>query len=421
MQLIQLLTGLGVVALTATAQDGADIARPALTRYTVASERSEVGFDGTSTLHDFTGRTRAVTGALFTQPTAPTVFASGWVECRAATLDTDNGSRDEKLREHLDVEHFPLIRFGLARAEAARPGALEVDLAGAFAIHGVEREYHFTVTSELAEDGALRVRGRAPLKLTDHGIVPPKVVLIEVGDAVEVWFDLTLVPVAEEELDARGFRVDVVERLTPAGGAPVEATRAEQLFVTDAATLWERPSDGAWLIHDGAHGARRLQVTTASVADLPTTSEESFAEARDTMARLREKLDKLEGAKRERAERAVTDTLTRLASVLAHAPAEGPLERTEVADGEVWSLGGTTWLELHGRRGAGNVASLLTCLDGVPATVREALGQHQGVPERMSVRTATMGGVRTLELRFAAPTPARLPRWVLDAEGGVRR
>ena len=178
--------------------------KPALTRYEVDAARSEVGFDVTSTLHDFTGRTRAVVWHVITDPSAPTRFLAGTIECDAALLDTDNDGRDEKMREHLDVAHYPKITFSLAKAEGARASDSIVDLRGIFAIHGVQREYR--LSSEVTDSGAagLHARGRVALQLTDHGIVPPAIALIEVGDKVEAWFDLWLRPVVEATHGATG-------------------------------------------------------------------------------------------------------------------------------------------------------------------------------------------------------------------------
>lgn len=410
---------LGAVAL-AGAPDEEPPLRPALHRYQVDPARSEVGFDGTSTLHDFTGRTRDVSGQVFVDFAHPTTFVAGQIECRAASLDTDNGSRDEKMREHLDVAHFPTITFSLARAEGERAAAREVDVAGSFAIHGVQREYHVTTTTERGSDGSLHVRGRAPVKLRDHGIVPPAVVMIEVGEVVQVWFDLVLAPAVEPEAEARAHLVTVEEVIAPVGGAETTERHSEALFLAGDVALWERAADGQWVRGAAGSDVRCTAVATAAALPRPATAEESFAEARDTITRMQEKLDKLDGARREKAERAVADTLARLTSVLAEAPAEGALVRQSTADGEAWLLGDRVWLELHGRRGDGRFVPLLASLEGLPTAVRDALAGVDGVPERVVVRTATMGGVRTLAIELGAGRPGLVPRTAVT-EGGVAR
>lgn len=400
--------------------------RPAVVRFVIDASASEVGFDGTSSLHDFTGRTREVSGELFADPVHPTVFASGRIECKASSLDTDNGSRDEKMREHLDVANFPIISFSLSNAEGERKGTSEVDVAGSFAIHGVQREYHITLTSEIAADGSLHVRGRLPLKLRDHGIVPPAVMLIEVGELVQVWFDLKLERAKEVEVEARAYRLTVAEHIEPAGGTPVDERHQETYFASAEGALWERASDGLWLVEDAAGQQICVELATHAVRARVPSADESFAEARSTVQRLQEKLDKLEGPKRERAERAVAETRAKLDAVLVHAPATGPLVRTKVDDGEVWTLGGTTWFEFHGRRGedagsADGLATLLGCLEGLPEAVRTELATLTGVPERCVVRTATMGGVRTLAIEVASAVPGRLPRRALELAGGATK
>lgn len=394
----------------ASSGDDEPLVRPAIVRFSVDPARGEVGFDGTSTLHDFTGRTREVSGTVLVDPTHPTRFLSGQVECLAASLDTDNDSRDEKLREHLDVEHHPAIEFMVARAAGERRLIREVDVVGTFRIHGVQREYRVVTSTESLTDGALHVRGRVPLSLTDHGIVSPKVVLIEVADRVQAWFDLVLVPIHEEEVEARSYAAVVDEAVAPIGGAAASVRRHETFFLTADLAFWERVERGEWIRGSATIAPRTISLATGAEVPRVQSAEESFAEARETMARLREKLAKLEGPKREKAERAVSETLSRLTAVLVEAPAETELVRRTLADGEQWLLGDRVWLELHGRRGEGAIAPLLASLEGLPIAVREALVAVEGVPARVVVRTATMGGIRTLTLDLAEARPARIPR-----------
>ncbi len=392
--------------------------KPALARFEVDAARSEVGFDGTSTLHDFTGRTRAVVGRVITDPSAPTGFLAGTIECDAAQLDTDNDGRDEKMREHLDVAHYPKITFSLAKAEGARASEHLVDLRGIFAIHGVQREYR--LSSEVTDSGAdgLHARGRVALQLTDHGIVPPAIALIEVGDKVEAWFDLWLRPVVETTHAATGYVLAVDEEITPIGAAAQRESHAERLFLSPAGCLWERAHMGLWLAAPKEAEGRTLALAPTVGTAQRQTAEESFAEARATMERLEEKLSKLEGVKRERAEKAVAETLGRLREALREAPA-GRLVRQQVDGSDRWVMGDVIWLELRGKRAEGRFGALLSTLDGVPQEVHAALKDLDYVPAECVVRTATMGGVRRIQIVCGEPVEAVVPASAfLNSEAG---
>ncbi|MDA0947327.1 MAG: YceI family protein, partial [Planctomycetota bacterium] len=114
-------------------------------QFVLDAARSELGFHGTSTLHDFTGRSTTLDGVLFTDPSRAGAFAVGEVVCAAASLDTEDEGRDEKMREHLHAERFPLLAFALESVEPV-PGAAadgpwpeRLRAEGTFRIHGVER------------------------------------------------------------------------------------------------------------------------------------------------------------------------------------------------------------------------------------------------------------------------------------------
>jgi len=396
-------------ARAAALDDLQEVRRPALRRFTIDPAHSEVGFDATSTLHDFTGRTHDVSGSVVLDPKHTSHLVAGRIVCQAASLDTDNDGRDETMREHLDVAQHPEIAFTLQRGAGSREGAHTNGFVGSFAIHGVQREYHIDAELEMQPGGGLRVRGRAPISLRDHGIVPPKVVVVEMADRLEVWYDLTLTPSVETEIEARGHEVVVMERTASAGGEMAERESKESLFVATSGLLWERPVEGVWLMAPVDGAPRVLGLATGTDLAPTSTADESFAEARATMTRLRAKLEGLDPAKRERAQKAVQDTLERLTLVLEEAPAEGELVRESLADGERWTLGGRVWFEFHGRAAEGRLGRLLAGFEGVPASVRRALETLEGVPATATLRTATMGGVRTLSIAIGETGPARIP------------
>jgi polyisoprenoid-binding protein YceI len=104
-----------------------------------------------------------------------------------------------------DAIVFPEIILQLARGEPAAGAptgaATEIEVEGTLTVHGVTRPVRFNLAAEreLSVPGALRVRGRVPLRLSDFGVQvkPAKVVLVTIAvkDEVTVVIDTLLEPV----------------------------------------------------------------------------------------------------------------------------------------------------------------------------------------------------------------------------------
>jgi polyisoprenoid-binding protein YceI len=227
-----------------------------LVRYEVDARTSTIGFDGTSTLHDFSGKTHAITGDLRADPADPTRLAGGAVWIEARTLDTGNGSRDDDMREVLDVDHHPQVVFRLENVRAQPTGPKgELSATGRFTIKGVEksRVVHFRLVPFAAKEntgGALRVQGETRFNMTDHGIERPGILIAKVADEVRVWFDLTLRPVVDEGVEARVRTLHVEEQLAPLGGGAVvaEPARDETFWTSGSKRIWTHGP--TWVMKD---------------------------------------------------------------------------------------------------------------------------------------------------------------------------
>jgi polyisoprenoid-binding protein YceI len=154
---------LALVPAAAGAQTATELAGGVLRSGTLS-------FSAHATVGDFTGTTTTVAGMWSGDLPA----ASGWVEAPAATLVTRNGHRDRDLRASMEVDKYPTMRFDLARAALASPGArpddaVSVTLYGTLAIHGVTRAVELPATTVRAGD-TIYVRSNFPLDLGDYHI-----------------------------------------------------------------------------------------------------------------------------------------------------------------------------------------------------------------------------------------------------------
>lgn len=165
--------------------------------YALLPELCRVGFDAKSTLHDFTGVTSDVQGSFRADFDDPDGAWSGEIRVAARTLRTGVDGRDSNLREHLDTEHFPELRFAIERFVPAADG---VDVAkqtargevrGTLTIRGRARAFAMPIAVEVDPQRRVVVTGQAPLKLSDYGVpVPSQLGVINMQDDVQVWIAL---------------------------------------------------------------------------------------------------------------------------------------------------------------------------------------------------------------------------------------
>jgi polyisoprenoid-binding protein YceI len=156
--------------------------------------RSVAGFDGSSTLHDFRGWTKKVTGEVEFEPARIDETAKATFVVDARTLDTGDPDRDKAMHEeHLESVKFPEMRFTLSEFRTTGKGVCSI--RGTIEIHGQSRPAEFTGTFELRPDRVLHVKGELRTKMSEFGITPPsKVLIIRTADEIKVWFEVWAAP-----------------------------------------------------------------------------------------------------------------------------------------------------------------------------------------------------------------------------------
>jgi polyisoprenoid-binding protein YceI len=168
---------------------------PARTLFTLIEQGSKVGFDGSSSLHDFTGATTKVKGEIEFRPDLPGEAPRALVEVDARTLDTGNRSRDKDMHHDLESEKWTTIQFrieSLSDCKSESATRFQARACGMLACHGKERRVEAPFKAELVGATGLRIEGELPLRMSDYGIAPPTALggLIKTHDEVRVWFVL---------------------------------------------------------------------------------------------------------------------------------------------------------------------------------------------------------------------------------------
>ena len=158
-----------------------------------------IRFFGDSTLHGFEGKA-ACQPFTFTSEKESTVIRQPTVTVRIDSMDTDNGSRDKKMRKMFDSQNFPVIEGNFAdlepekvlnqmQATGDQPGQLEFNLKIRDQIQPVKAEIHdLNVSPE-----AITFTMKFALSLKSFALEAPGVLgIIRVADQVDVEVDAAL-------------------------------------------------------------------------------------------------------------------------------------------------------------------------------------------------------------------------------------
>lgn len=169
---------------------------PPRTLFKLDAKGSKVGFDGSSSLHDFTGATTALKGEVEFRLDAPADAPRAFVEVDARTLDTGNSSRDKDMHHDcLESAKWTTMQFkieSLADLKTESATRFQARARGTFTCHGRERKVEAPFKAELSGAAGLRIEGELRIKMSDFGITPPTALggLIKTHDDVRVWFVL---------------------------------------------------------------------------------------------------------------------------------------------------------------------------------------------------------------------------------------
>jgi len=159
----------------------------------------EVFFFGSSTLHDFDGKGACEPFTLEIDTEGK--LTSGSLSVPVAGMDTDNDSRDEKMREMFEADKFPSIAGNLQSNEVS---SLSKQLHQAFEnggtfplnlrIRDIDQQQEARVVQLIDSDKAFSVDLEFPLSLETYKLDPPSILFISVADEIKVQVRLHLAP-----------------------------------------------------------------------------------------------------------------------------------------------------------------------------------------------------------------------------------
>ncbi len=170
-------------------------------RFNVVSAESEVVFESKAKKESFEGRTRKVEGHVEVDPAALGNRIDFSIQVDLASLDTGMSLRNAHMRaNHLETDKFPHVKFTGGKVQKASgtslaAGALTFELEGEFDLHGVTRTISVPVEAQM-DGGALRIKAKFPVSLSDHEIPRPQFLFLKLGETQKIRVELTLRPEA---------------------------------------------------------------------------------------------------------------------------------------------------------------------------------------------------------------------------------
>ncbi len=147
--------------------------------------RTRIAFRLAGTLHETHGTFRLTQGTLALDPTGA---ASGTIVVDAASGDSANASRDDRMkRVVLETDRYPDIRFQPTHVDGALggDGAFHATLHGALILHGAAHEIAIEADGRLVGD-EVTATSRFTVPYVAWGLTDPSVLLLGVAKDVEL-------------------------------------------------------------------------------------------------------------------------------------------------------------------------------------------------------------------------------------------
>ena len=193
------------LAAALAAWPGAGTAQMAGARWVVAETGNEARYlvreqlAGLEFPNDAIGRTSGVSGAIVFGPSGSVDASASRIEIDLATLESDEGRRDNYLRRNtLNTEEHPKATFtptairGLP-SPLPTSGEATFELVGDFTVRGTTRPVTWTATATF-EGGTITGLAKTQFTFEEMGLTKPSLArLLSVADEIRLEYDFRLV------------------------------------------------------------------------------------------------------------------------------------------------------------------------------------------------------------------------------------
>lgn len=191
---------LALAALAALGALSTTAASAATARWEIVpGDGSRVQFTSKAPLETFHGRTKQVGGGCSIDVDSLAGDVELEVAVEMASFDTGLGKRNQHMREnHLHTDRFPRswLRGGTIRSSTAPGlpvgGTVSVEFVGELELHGIRRPVVFNIRLSRPSADTIEATAEFPVRLADHEITRPQVLMLKLADEQRVRVDLVL-------------------------------------------------------------------------------------------------------------------------------------------------------------------------------------------------------------------------------------
>ncbi|MGC8539238.1 MAG: YceI family protein [Phycisphaerae bacterium] len=192
--------GIALIFGTLVLATSAGTAWAAGTRQYTAAAGGSLIINGTSTFHNWTAKTTALTGNA--------VFSGKWTGRGNAALklqsinlviavksikSSEGGGMDDTMYSALDLKHHALITYELTKAHlltrpASATAAAVFNTTGTLRVDGVTKTVPLVLTATPTPGGGVSITTKLKLKMTTFGVKPPTAMfgVIRSGNAITI-------------------------------------------------------------------------------------------------------------------------------------------------------------------------------------------------------------------------------------------
>jgi polyisoprenoid-binding protein YceI len=155
------------------------------------SGTANIGFSGTSTLHDWEGKVapRPFIATVTRDPSGRPARVKGTVTVQVSKMDTAEPKRDENMRKAMKAADFPLVKavIDASAEEIAGSGSTPAKLPIQLTLLGKEQEQLGTISNWKLNGNEASFDLDVDLSLKASGITVPSVAFfIKVGDRIKI-------------------------------------------------------------------------------------------------------------------------------------------------------------------------------------------------------------------------------------------
>lgn len=146
---------------------------------------------GTSSLHDFQSKVTQASGELVINSAKQAQSLT--VEIPVKGIKSAEKLMDTKTYEAFHSDKNPMITFKLIDASSLQVNGndISVTAVGNLTMNGVTKKVSLKSTGKVVKPGVYEFKGSYALKMTDYGMTPPSMLIVKVGDAITLKYNVT--------------------------------------------------------------------------------------------------------------------------------------------------------------------------------------------------------------------------------------